>query len=71
MWKENVTMEAKYRLAKCTGWKAAVEVSPHSFLKPAKCLTLYCNSFSTGGQRQFWTLLIFCLLVFFDLKTGV
>lgn len=22
-------MEAKYRLAKCTDWKAAIEVSPH------------------------------------------
>lgn len=30
-------MEAKYRLAKGTGWKAAIEVSPHLLQKSSKC----------------------------------
>lgn len=70
MCKENVTMEAKYRLAKYTGWKAAIQVSPH-LLQKSSGLTFCCNLFSIGGQWQFWTQLVFYLLVFFDLKSGI
>lgn len=63
-------MEAKYRLAKYTGWKAVIRVSPH-LLQKSSVLTFYCNLFSIGGQWKIRTQLFLYFLVFFDLKLGI
>lgn len=45
-------MEAKYRLANYTGWRAVIRVSPH-LLQKSSVLTFYCSLLSIGGQWQF------------------